>query len=74
VLVQNKDPKFRINSRNPSKPGRYATLRMSPIRILFGLLIAAIFFVDELVAIWLFNFSATWIPITLFLFVSLGGG
>ena len=47
---------------------------MSPIRIFIGLLIAAIFFAGELVAFWHFNFSTTWIPVALFLFVALGGG
>ena len=47
---------------------------MSPIRIFFGLLVAARLFAVELVAFWQFNFSATGIPVALFLFVALGGG
>src|SRR5262245_54522345 len=47
---------------------------MSPVRITIGLLVTAIFFAVELLAFWRFNFSATWIPVALFLFVALGGG
>jgi propanediol dehydratase small subunit len=38
------------------------------------LLAAGIFLTGELVAFWYFNLSETWIPITLLLFVALGGG
>lgn len=47
---------------------------MSPIRIAVGLLIAGLFLVGELAAFWYFGLPEMWIPILLFVFVTLGGG
>ncbi len=59
----------------PNQSGdRSATLRMSAIRILVGLLIAGLILAGELVAYWHLDFDAKWIPIVLFSVVAVVGG
>jgi propanediol dehydratase small subunit len=50
------------------------TARMSALRILVGLLMAALVLAAELVAYWHFGFEAKWVPIVLFAVLTLAGG
>ncbi|HWQ91506.1 MAG TPA: hypothetical protein VN673_07525 [Clostridia bacterium] len=47
---------------------------MSHLRILIGLVLAALVLAGELVVYWHFGFEAKWVPIVLFAVLALAGG
>jgi hypothetical protein len=47
---------------------------MSGIRIMIGVLVSSIFLAGELAAVWFYNLSVMWVPITLFVLVAIVGG